>query len=235
MIKEALRYLVDLGNKKVINVGDQSFATGSMSLIKEPVVDPIEVQNLSGLIDYLKSDFDVPGSVLIHVVDPETVKVLSAPNTNMERHEWIVAKSFVPTFHFDNFYDAEQFNIKLQSLFIKNEDRDLILKVVGNIREESVRSIGDDGVSQSVSAKTGVATVENVKVPNPVLIAPYRTFIDVEQPESNFILRMKDGGKCALFEADGGAWKQEAMDNIKDHLTIELKDLIEAGQVHIIA
>src|SRR5699024_9563423 len=124
MIKDALKYLIDLGNKKVIDVDGQSFATGTLQLVNEPVVDPIYVQNLSGLIDYLKSDFDVPGEVLIHVVDPETVKVLSMPNTNMKRHEWIIAKAFVPTFNFDSYYDAEQFNIKLQSIFLKNEDRD---------------------------------------------------------------------------------------------------------------
>lgn len=58
---------------------------------------------------------------------------------------------------------------------VKNEDRDITLKVVGNIKEENEASIGDDdGTSQSVVEKTGVASVSNVKVPNPVLLAPYR-------------------------------------------------------------
>ncbi|WP_440894945.1 hypothetical protein ACS127_10235 [Amphibacillus sp. Q70] len=235
MIKEAFKYLVELGNKKVVNVDGQEFATGDMQLIRQPIAEPLRVQSLSGLIDYLKSNFDSVGEVLIHVVDPETVSVVSYPNNNMKRQEWILAKAFVPTFRFDNYYEAEKFNIKLQSIFLKNDDRDLVLKVVGNIREENVRTIGDDGISQSVSAKVGVATVADVKVPNPVLIAPYRTFTEVEQPESKFVFRMRDGGECALFEADGGAWQLEAMDYIKDHLTLELKELIETGNVHIIA
>jgi len=30
--------------------------------------------------------------------------------------------------------------------------------------------------------------------------------------------------KCALFEADGGAWENVAMRNIKDYLEVELAD-----------
>lgn len=110
-----------------------------------------------------------------------------------------------------------------------------MLKLVGNVKEEAVNTIGDDGVSQSVVAKMGVATVGNVKVPNPVLLKPYRTFVEVEQPESNFIFRMRKGPECALFEADGGAWKLEAIDNIKEYLTAELAEEIESKKVFIIA
>ena len=30
---------------------------------------------------------------------------------------------------------------------------------------------------------------------------------------------------CAIFEADGGAWKREAMKNVKEYLEFELADL----------
>lgn len=43
---------------------------------------------------------------------------------------------------------------------------------------------------------------------------------------SSFIFRVKDndrlGVSCALFEADGGAWKNEAKKNIKEYLEKEL-------------
>ena len=61
-------------------------------------------------------------------------------------------------------------------------------------------------------------------VPNPVLLKPYRTFIEVQQPESAFIFRMQDGPRAALFEADGGAWRIEAMENIRAYLAKELKE-----------
>jgi hypothetical protein len=116
----------------------------------------------------------------------------------------------------------------MQSCFVQNEDTAKILKVVGNIKEETVRNIGDDGISQQVTAKAGIATVENVIVPNPVILAPYRSFIEVDQPESKFVFRMRSTGsepQCALFEADGGAWKLDAMYLIKGFLTKHLEGI----------
>lgn len=54
-------------------------------------------------------------------------------------------------------------------------------------------------------------------------------FDALAQPMSNFIFRVKDndryGVTCALFEADGGAWKNEAKANIKAYLEKELADV----------
>ncbi|MED3469309.1 hypothetical protein P4485_32040, partial [Bacillus thuringiensis] len=89
--------------------------------------------------------------------------------------------------------------------------------VIGNVVDEMVKGIEDDGVSQAVTVKTGTATRGQAKVPNPVELMPYRTFVEVEQPESRFVFRMREGARCGLFEADGGAWKLEAMNNIKEY------------------
>ncbi|PFR65873.1 hypothetical protein COK29_26730, partial [Bacillus cereus] len=71
--------------------------------------------------------------------------------------------------------------------------------------------------------------------PNPVSLQPYRTFVEVEQPKSNFIFRMKDGPRCSIHEADGGAWKLQAMNNIEDYLTTALADEVDSKKVFIIA
>lgn len=72
-----------------------------------------------------------------------------------------------------------------------------MLKVVGNIQEDNVKNVEDDGISQAVVAKIGVASVGNVEVPNPVSHVPFRTFVEVNQPVS--IFRMKNGPNCVLF------------------------------------
>src|SRR5437870_4623366 len=76
---------------------------------------------------------------------------------------------------------------------------------------------GSDGFSQTVTVKAGITRVEKAIVPNPVTLIPFRTFREVEQPSSSFILRLTGGEKpkAALFEADGGQWKLEAIKNIK--------------------
>lgn len=67
-----------------------------------------------------------------------------------------------------------------------------------------------------------------------VKLKPYRTFSEVEQPESEFLVRLSDGGRVALYEADGGAWKLQARRNVADYLKENLADLIESGDVIVV-
>lgn len=235
MIKEAIQYIVSLGNVDLYNENGQTFSTQPLHLIKEPTAASIQVRNLSGVVDYLKSNFDTTEQKMVHIVSPTEVVAFSTLNGDQKRDEYIRATADLPSFSFDRFYDTEAFNIKLQSCFVKNGDRDIMLQVVGNIKEENVNTFGDDGISQSVTAKVGVATVAQVQVPNPVVLAPYRTFVEVAQPESEFIFRMQKGPTCGLFEADGGAWRNSAMNNIKDYLQTALEEEIQSEKVFIIA
>jgi hypothetical protein len=235
MIKEALQYLVDLGNTRLETIGNQVFSTQKMYPVEEATPAAINVRSLSGLVEYLQSKFDGDLQLMIHVSSPTEVVAFSTFNRDYNRNHFIKATAMLPEMSFGRWYDTEEFIIKLQSCFVKNGDRDIMLKVVGNIKEEAVSTVGDDGVSQTVVAKTGVATVANVVVPNPVVLAPYRTFVEVTQPESDFIFRMQSGPKCALFEADGGAWKLTAMYRIKAYLEEELHWEIENGKIVIIA
>jgi hypothetical protein len=102
------------------------------------------------------------------------------------------------------------------------------LKCAGNISVEEVRNFSDDGVSQQVTGKVGINKLADIPVPNPVVLKPFRTFIEVEQPASKFIFRLHEGRtglEAALFEGDGGAWKREAMLTVKYYLEDALKDV----------
>ena len=72
-----------------------------------------------------------------------------------------------------------------------------------------------------------------VEVKPRVLLRPFRTFLEVEQPESEFLLRVHPEEGIGFFEADGGIWKLEAKKNIADYFNTNLADLIEAGKVVI--
>lgn len=235
MLKEALQYLIGLGNVETKEIGDEQFSTQPLHKIQKAVPNALVVRNLSGLVDYLKSNFDKQPPVLVHVASPTRVDVFSSYNRDYNRNHLIQAEALLPKIPFGQFLDTESFNILLQSCFVPNEHRALVLKVVGNLKEETVSTVGDDGVSQQVTAKTGVATVENVVVPNPVALKPFRTFVEIEQPESEFVFRMKTGPSAALFEADGGAWKLTAIARIKDYLQSSLEVEIRNGKVTIIA
>jgi hypothetical protein len=220
-LKEALEYLVDLGNAKILDVDGNKYATKNIDMVIAPTPTPIQASTLTALIDYLKSNIDAKASekLLIHIASPTSVSLYSELRNDKEREEYLSCKALLPNnIVFGSFIDMETFNIMLQSSFAANEYRKLLLQVVGTIQDNAVKEIGDDGVTQAVTIKTGVARVGDAKVPNPVTLAPYRTFPEIAQPESKFIFRMQKGPLAALFEADGGAWRNKAITEIKEYL-----------------
>ena len=64
-------------------------------------------------------------------------------------------------------------------------------------------------------------------------LRPFRTFQEVEQPESEFLLRLDEDGNIGLFEADGGMWKLTARQTVKAFLEKKLAELIASEAVYI--
>ena len=100
---------------------------------------------------------------------------------------------------------------------VKATDRGRVLKYASNVTTTVEANTEDDGVTQAVTVRKGIAGKGVDVLPNPVTLRPYRTFTEVEQPASRFVFRCKDnnGVTFALVEADGGAWRGEAIRNIK--------------------
>lgn len=225
--KEAMQYLVEeVSPIELFEIHEQQYSSKPLHHVKQVTPAAVNISTLTGLVDYIKSGLDwlKQGTMLVQVVSPTQVKVLSQLKGDAGRDCFIDCQMQPLKVIFDNFIDTERFNIMMQACFIENEDSMAILKIVGNIKENTVRETGDDGISQEVTIKSGIARAANVVVPNPVSLRPYRTFTEVYQPESRFIFRMQEGPKAALFEADGGTWKHTAMENIKIFLESELAD-----------
>ena len=49
------------------------------------------------------------------------------------------------------------------------------------------------------------------------------------------LIRMKDGPRGAIFEADGGAWRNQAIVNIREYLYERLEEEIKSKRVTILA
>lgn len=227
--REALEYLVGLGEEKdpIVELPQGTFTKERLSRVTEVKAETLTVSTLTGLVDYIKSNIDeLPEKLLIQVRSHKEVALYSPLNIDREREQYINAEAILPNnVVYDRFLSTEQFNIMLQSSFVDVGTKSTLLKYTGLVQDEAVKTTGDDGVSQQVTVKTGVASVGQAIVPNPVELAPYRTFPEVEQPISRFIFRMQEGPKAAIFEADGGAWRNKAILNIKEYLQEELKEL----------
>ena len=140
-----------------------------------------------------------------------------------------MAEAEVSEFNFGRWYDQESFIIELQANFSASPDREILLKVAGNVEQKNDQSFADDGVTQVITMKTGIAQKGDVIVPNPVALVPYRTFQEVAQPSSQFVFRIRDNGEPAfmLLEAQNQIWKNEAVANIKGYLKAALLEMPE--------
>ena len=228
MLKKALEYIVGLKEPYVGVFNGCTYTDKPIIRIPEKLyAESIRMNALTGLCGYIKSNVDdMYARMILHVVSPTEVRLLSALDVERGRECMAQAHALLPEFPFGRFLDHEEFCIALQSQFLKNDDRDLVLKFAGTVEDGTVAQYGDDGVTQKAIVRTGVASKSDAVVPNPVRLAPYRTFLEAEQPESDFIFRMRtdNGVQCALFEADGGAWKNRAMENVRAYLCEQLEE-----------
>lgn len=234
MIKAALEYIVGMGEAHEYKINGDTYSDKPLHRIDTylPKATPIHMHTLTSLVDYIKSSVDmISDKMIVEVRSPEEVALYSELDLNRNRETLAVVTARVPAFSFDSFMDQEKFCIGIQSKFLDDPatDRALILKFAGTVESGTVTEYGDDGVTQKATVKTGLASKGDAIVPNPVKLRPYRTFLEVEQPVSDFIFRMKqdkyDGVSCAIFEADGGAWQIAATKAIKDYLQYELADM----------
>lgn len=229
MIEKAIKYLISLATPNIEEINGETYSDKPLHRVSHnPLAEPISMTSLSSLIDYIESKFDSRQEAFVHIVSPTEVKLYSVLDSDRKREYLVNVTAQVPSFRFNEFIGLEEFCINLQSKFIDTPDRALLLKFAGTVEAGSVAQYGDDGVTQKATIKTGVASKADAMVPNPVVLQAYRTFVEVEQPETKYIFRMKQnaagGVTCGLFEADGGAWKIDAKNNIREYLMRELED-----------
>jgi len=231
MITKALEFLKqNFKDSTFVEMNGRTFTLDKWNLVpktfNEPTPDILTVNTLTGLVDYIKSGMDKTEGAVIHIESPGLVKLISPLfGDNLQRKFWIQAtteKTLNNGFGFGRFMPIPDFIIQIQAYFSETEDVKKLLALVSNIKAEQGQEYSDNGVSQSVVAKrsTGSSMVATVAVPNPVSLRPYRTFLEVEQPESSFVFRLSSGGEgnppqCGLWEASGGAWKLDAIQRIK--------------------
>ena len=227
--KDAIEYLINEGEMKdpIVNLSQGTFSKESLKRITFPTADTLKVSTLTAIVDYIKKNVDkLDDNLIIHIKSEKEVNLYGPLTVDSERNCYLQALAILPSnIYYREYMDTETFNIMLQSSFSDKGDKETLLKYTGLIRDEAVKTTGDDGISQQVTIKTGVASVAQAVVPNPATLAPYRTFQEIEQVESKFIFRMKDGPRAAIFEADGGQWRNETIIRIKTYLNEQLNGI----------
>lgn len=213
-----------------IERGGNLYTARALTLIKPPLPSAIGIHTLSGLVDLIGA-LGLTG-VFVQIESPTEVCV-TAKDTDAaaQRPEFVsCTASLSDGFKFGNWYAPGEFAIALQTKFVADAgDIQSLLVLASNVKQEAVTINEDDGYSQKLSASAGVALKHSVSAKPRVNLAPYRTFTEVEQPVSMFLFRAQGGSpteqpKLALFEADGGAWRNVATENIARQLRTLLSD-----------
>lgn len=230
-LREALKFVTDLAKAaekpNITEIADRAYTDKELKPVREPRPDTIAVTTLKGFLDLLAARVEkfIPEAAIIHIVDHATVELKSTTSDKWGRRQVFVAAEppEVKGFTFDQYYDHESLTLALHINFVPNQDIAYLLRVASTI--ETVRTSEESGAAQTVALRTGPTQMEVIELKPRLSLAPFRTFRDVEQPTSDFFLRVKQEGKSptlALFEADGGKWKIDAIANIRAYLAAGL-------------
>ena len=197
--------------------------------------ETLPFSDLSSIVPIIKNElkkYDLPLYVVVN--DYNEVCVVTSFDADRERERpYCVTYDGTP-FQFEREYSFEQFVIALRSKFVENEDTAELLSFLKCVTNSASVSTQDDGISQRVSTVKGTS---GYKETAPIRrLAPFRTFSEIEQPTSEFLFRISDGGELfTLHEADGGAWKKLAKDNIKAYYEKAFADEIKDGNIIILS
>lgn len=234
MLKDAIQYLVSLKDNKTYTINGETYSDRELHRIPRYVPHPFSlgVSGLDSIVKLVRNELDMFDNLplFIRVDGARKVSVFSTYDDEMDRDNLYEASCDVPDFR-EGFREQENAIIELRSKFAPGDGVDYLLDLLSRISKDNGVTTRDNGVSQEVEARTGVSLKQLVQVKPRVKLRPYRTFLEVEQPESEFILRLDNDGNVGLFEADGGMWKMQAKASIVAYFEEKLAEEITGGKV----
>jgi len=237
--KEAIDKIQKLveGQEKTVIIDGKTYSDyGLKKVYSDPRPSMLKVSTLDGIADYIKENLDgVDSNNSIIVIDSYDCISIYSPveGERNDRHQILESNlTEVDKFPFGRFIAQEDFIIKFSALFCGNDDKSKIISAASRMQCINQTAGDDNGATTSRMASNEVLCpgIADDDMPQTVVkLKPYRTFREVEQPESAFIFRYKqEGGSpvIALFEADGGAWKLDAKAKIKAYLSDKVESPI---------
>jgi len=246
---EAVREIRDLAQMdaegSITNIGGEAYSTRQLHHVPKyfPTPGTLMTSTLTGLVDLLDQAVDsienAAECYFLHVVNCQRVEVVSPLTGPDDIYRHVIYAATFPSFDgfpFGQWLGSEEFIIKIRSLFAKTDSLAQLLQYVGKLSVDESITTEDDGISQRAVLKSGISGAIPTAATAPVFVrmAPYRTFREIEQPESEFLFRMRKSREnqvqCALFESDGGQWQLDAIQTIAEWLRNS-----EVGDFHIIA
>lgn len=225
--------IVENAQAKAVVVNGKGYSSAQLfnpPLPIEPEFPALQVHALDSLIGYIKENRDSIEFAGCQIQSQaQSAELISGPKgENRKRDVMVKAASGAPNHVFGQYQSLEDFRIYLMSQFRDTPDRETVLRFLARITDEVVKTSEDDGISQTVIVKSGIASHASATVPSPLQLAPIRTFIEVEQPIGSFIFRLKQIKdalpQAGLWELHTN-WKREAAVATKAYLDKAIEGL----------
>ena len=242
MLKEAIEKIIEVSQPIVKEIDGKTYVVdhnGNFFEVTEETysLSTITLSSLDSLVKMVKTEALVLFQSPIYITIPTHMQVqcFSHPDTTKRferRFFYEVRATDVPGWESNTSLKFDEAMIALRTRFQESPDATYALKLLSDITTGSKVTYSDNGVATSIVTKTGVALQTNESIRPIVVLKPYRTFQEVEQPASQFLIRINERG-INFVEADGGMWKFIARNTIKKYLEDFFKDEIEKGNVVI--
>ena len=235
MLAKMIDKIVSLKQTQTFQIGGDTYADKELVRIPPHVDRPraISVAGLDSICKLIRTELEkVNATIMVQVTSHKHVDVFTTYLGDFSRNDLYSAEADVPGIR-TGWRTQEAALIELRSLFMPNDGTAYLLDLLSHMSEASNVSSKDNGVTQTVETRQGIDLKAMVPVRPRVSLIPFRTFLEVTQPESEFLLRVDKEQGIGFFEADGGVWKLEAKSNIAGYFAEHLKDLVESGKVVI--
>lgn len=243
MLKEAIEKIEEMSKRQVLTIGEDVFlidGDGRYTQIKPELEmpDPIDLYSLDALVHFVKTDAIPAGLGLVYITVPnhKTASCFTRPLAyyrNQRQHFYTAKATDVPGWEREVRLPFEEAMIALRTRFQPTADAEYALRLLADITTGSKVTYNDNGVATTVVTQKGIALQGNTAIRPILSLRPYRTFQEVEQPESQFLIRISERG-ITFVEADGGMWKLDARQKVKAYLEDKLRDEVDNGSVVVV-
>lgn len=242
MLKEAIEKIATMAQPQRWEVEGRTFMVGQEGAEElRPETDgpvTLELHSLDALVKLIKeeySDYDeIPGLPLyVTIPSPTSVRAFTKVEWThrcVRTYPFQAVATDVPGWNESVQMGFEEAMIALRTRFQPSSDSEYALKLLSDITTGSKVTFNDNGIATSIVTQSGIALQQNTNIRPIICLRPYRTFQEVEQPESQFLIRVSERG-IKFVEADGGMWKLTARQTVKAYLEEKLSQEILAGTI----
>ena len=227
MLEQFVDKLLYLGKIIEHKVGERVFLNKTPHEVIPNKPMSLGINSLEGLAAYVGKNIDKykAEELMIHIISHKKVVLTTKLSDVYKSREVLLSADtdlFSDDFNFGQKYDQEGFVINVMTKFVSSKPQAELLRIASSLKSGKAKEVDDDGMTQQVVVKDG-AMVKKENIKNPMALAPYRTFREIEQPTSLFVFRVHNGYRdddepsMSLNEADGSAWKLKAIQGIREY------------------